>query len=478
MSSDKEGQVASRSGPLELDIGPPLSSRQRKAAAAFTLAQLLALADLRATVRLKELPGCRSRSVGARTNGVLASCRSAATRAAAGGPMAVLRLRQSAAKRRAEAEADAALGTSQPQHHRTGFRAAAPTAVVGKRIAIVPPLSTPQKNAVQMGQLGCHLARRCGRGTGGIGPSSLARVYGSRLRVGQLPDDYAECFIGLEPVRQPADADPNEKDSSADPAARRTAISVAVAGTMDGSGLAPPPPTAGAFLGSVGVASEEISFLFAANAGMTSPLGTAPALAPGVPVMGAAVGSLMAPYAPLAANYSQPAPGLLYTAPSYGTHPGSGPDARGMFRGAEVAPAVTAAAPDLMLDADDSGGSSEDDDDDDDDGGGTGGIGQDMGTDAALGAAFDDEFEDADPLTQRSSGGMGGYLSGFGGTQGGGMFPYVTGGGGTAVFGTTVVGLGGVGGGGGGGSSSGGGMFGTETGPSPVDDDGVMVEEF
>ncbi|GLI67057.1 hypothetical protein VaNZ11_011246, partial [Volvox africanus] len=450
-----------------------------KAAAAFTLAQLLALADLRATARLKGPPGCRCR-----TNGVLASCRSASTRAAAGGPMAVLRLRQSAAKLRAEEEADAALGTSQAQDHRTGLRATAPTAVVGKLIAIVPPLSTPLKKTVPMEQLGCHLARRCGRSTGGVGPSSLARVYGSRLRVGQLPEDYAECFIGLEPVRQPGGADTNGEHSSADIIARRTAISAAaagIAGAEDGCDLAPPPPpptatttTSGALLGSVGV-GEEISLLLAANAGMAPSLGAAPALAPGMPVMGAALGGLMAHFAPLAVNYSQPAPGLLYTAPSYSTISGSEPDARGMFGGADVAPATTAAAPDLMLDADGSGGSSEDDDD-----GGTGGSGQDMGTDAALGAAFDDEFEDVGPLTQHSSGGMGGYLSGFGGGPCGGMFPYVTGGGGTAVFGTTVGGLGGMGGGGGGGggSSSGGGMFGTGTGPSPVDDDGIMVEEF
>ncbi|GIL85029.1 hypothetical protein Vretimale_9871 [Volvox reticuliferus] len=468
MSSDKEEHVASRSEPLELDIGPPLSSRQRKAAATFTLAQLLALADLRATARLKEPSARRSR-----TNGVLAGCRSAATRAAAEGPMAVMRLRQSAAKRRAEEEADAASGTSPLPRHRTGFSSAAPAAVGGKRIAIVPPLSTPPKGTVPVEHLGCHLARRWGPGSGGVRSSSLARVYGSRLRVGWLPEDYAECFIGLEPVRQPDDVD--GEDSSAHVVRRRTAAAAGVAGVVEGSGLsaAAPPPTGGALLGSAGV-GEEMSFLFAANNGMASVAATA-SLAPGVPAMAAAVGGLMAPFASVAANPSQPAPGLLYGAPLYGTTPGSGADVRGMFGGAVVAPppmaAAAAAAPDLMLDAED-GSSSEDDED-----GGAGCSGQDMGADTALGAAFDDEFEDVGPVTQHSSaGGMDGYLSGFGGGPVGGMFPYVTGGG-TAVFGGTTVGLTGMCGGDGGGGGGGGG-FGTGTGPNAAEDDGIMVEEF
>ncbi|EFJ47215.1 hypothetical protein VOLCADRAFT_92242 [Volvox carteri f. nagariensis] len=426
-----------------------------------------------------------------RTNGALAGSQATAPRAttaATAGPRGqatvVLKLRQSNAKRRAEEEADAALAV--PASQRLRSTAAAPTAIFTKRIAIVSPPGTQSPAAPE--QLGCHLARRCrgpggnghrgGSGGGGnIGPSSLARVYGSRLRISQLPEDYEECFVGLEPVRQP---DPDELLVAHVGSAQRKAAAAAIAGaggaphadSGGGGGLG------GALLGTVGV-GQEMSFMFP---GVT-PGGALATLVPGAPTATAAAapaatvaGGLLAPLGHISAGLPMATAILPYTSAPYDAVAGT------TMGGPAAAAAAVVAGPDLMLDADDSTESEEEEGDVS-----AGGGGQSMDTDAALGAAFDD-FEGMGPMTQpprpQPHPGGDGYGTGFGGGAvgaGGGMFGYGTGGGGSLGFGGMASGLPGSGmgmgmsisaGGGGGGG------FGTGTGTtSTVDDDGFVAAE-
>ncbi|GFR51467.1 hypothetical protein Agub_g13876, partial [Astrephomene gubernaculifera] len=188
----------------ELEIGPPPTSRQRKATASYCLEQLLALADLRAVAALRKQHILSTRHPRGGTHPPPLNHHL----------QAVIQLRQSAAKRQAEEQAAG--------HQPAASAAAAVTSVGRKPIVVVPPPGAAAAGAPATAPLGCHLARRCpaaggrtatpggaagGSGRGAAEGSSLARVYGSRIRVSELPEDYAEYFQGLEPVAQPEPAE-------------------------------------------------------------------------------------------------------------------------------------------------------------------------------------------------------------------------------------------------------------------------------
>ncbi|KXZ53690.1 hypothetical protein GPECTOR_6g607 [Gonium pectorale] len=222
-----------------------------------------------------------------------------------GARVALIQLRHGAAKRRAEEEAEATSAAAPLQSHSSTGRDV--SAVSRKRIAIalLPGVVPPPAGV----SLGCHLARRAGAGPGGGGGgsgsgggagSSLARVYGGKLRTSQLPEDYVECFAGLAPEPR---LDPNmELDDgvlgSPGPQRRHrigrggVGAEALAAASAAAAGEAP--------LGSVGVGSDMPFLLSSAASLQAQPQAAANGVGVGFDpgLVGASPGGLLAPFLP------------------------------------------------------------------------------------------------------------------------------------------------------------------------------------